>query len=139
MLDMMNTIDTTFMSTPVGGVVLKTPGPGSYTGPGNAWVEGTPQSRTLKLVNIQPVNDREIQIIQDRGGATNIEDMRKVYINDGTSLGPSDEDGNGNLYFSQWLEFSDGTAVRQWKVVAADNRPWRKYCKALVVRYRGER
>jgi len=29
--------------------------------------------------------------------------------------------------------------VRKWRVVQADNRPWRNYCRAVVERYRGER
>lgn len=138
-LDMMGTIDPVMASDVSGGVKLLTYPAGGYTGPGGRWEDGgSPTERDLTLVTIQQVNEREAQYLTDAGGATITEDMRKVYINDGTVLSPNDEDGP-DLIPAQRLKFSDGTREREWKIVSVDNRPWRNYTKALVVRYRGER
>lgn len=131
-LDMMDTVDTTFASTPDGGVTLVTQDPGGYTGPGGTWEPGSELTAPLDLVNIQPASQRQAQFYVEHGGTVSASDLRVVYINDGTMLYP-DDDGT----FAQMLRFSDGSAVRDWRVREADNRPWRAYCKAVVERYRG--
>lgn len=134
-LNMLDTIDTTFQSRPAGGVELITQAPGGYTGPGGTWEPGANDpSRTLTLITIQQADMRTAQHMMDIGAMTQPSDARVVYINDGTMLYP-DDDGT----FSQLLRFSDGRVVREWRVAEVDNRPWRNYCKAIVVRYRGER
>lgn len=133
-LDMMGTIDPTMASSPAGGVTLVTPGQGDYSGPGGSWVEPTPTETTLGLVTIQQADMRTAQFFTDHGGVAQPSDLRVVYINDGTMLYP-ETDGT----FAQTLKFSDGQAVRTWRVRQADNRPWRNYCKAVVERYRGDR
>lgn len=132
-LDMMDTIDTTFQSTPDGGVTLVTQEPGGYTGPGGTWVSGATSTTDLNLVTIQQASMKTAQFMMDHGGTANPTDLRVVYLNDGTMLYP-DDDGT----FAQLLRFSDGKAVRDWRVREADNRPWRNYCKAIVERYRGD-
>lgn len=131
-LDMMDTIDPTFASTPDGGVTLVTPGQGGYTGPGGTWEEPVPTETPLDMITIQQADMRTAQFMSDVGGTANPTDLRVVYLNDGTMLYPS---GDGT--FAQLLRFSDGQAVREWRVRQADNRPWRNYCKAIVERYRG--
>ncbi len=128
-LDMMDFIDTTFESTPDGGVELVTEEPGGYTGPGGTWEPGGTTTRTLRLVTIQSASMRTAQFYTDTGGTVSPSDLRVVYINDGTMLYP-DDDGT----FAQLLRFEG----RDWRVREADNRPWRSYCKAIVERYRGE-
>ena len=132
-LDMMGFIDPTFESTPEGGVTLVVQGAGGYTGDGGTWVKGPVTRSDLYGVNIQPVSPKEAEVLSE-GGTRSATDMRSVIINDGTMLEP-DDDGT----FAQMLEFSDGLKVRKWRVVQADNRPWRNYCRAVVERYRGER
>lgn len=130
-LDMLGFIDTQFESTPDGDVKLITPAGGGYTGPGGTWEDGTPTEVPLTLVNIQPVDNKTAEFFQGQGGTVNPTDMRKLYINDGTMIYPDD-----NGQHAQILKFSDGLAVRQWRVRQADNRPWRNYCKVIVERYR---
>jgi len=131
-LDMFGFIDPMIESTPAGGVTLVTPGQGGYTGPGGTWEEPTPTETTLGLVTIQQADMRTAQFMSEVGGTANPTDLRVVYLNDGTMLYP-DSDGT----FAQLLKFSDGQAVREWRVRQADNRPWRNYCKAVVERFRG--
>ena len=56
-------------------------------------------------------------------------DMRVLHINDGTILHPDDEGRYSDIF-----QFSDGIAMRDWKVVQADCRPWRNYCRVVVER-----
>ena len=121
-------IDMTFESTPAGGVKLVTPPSGDYTGPGGTWVEGSRTEKTISFVNIQPASLKTVQLVREMGGTANVSDLRVIRINDGTMIEP-DDDGK----FAQLLEFEG----RQWRVVQADNRPWRNYCKVVVERYRG--
>lgn len=131
-LDMFGTIDPVMESRPTGGVFLVTPGGGSY-GPGGVWQpDPAPTVRELFGVAIQAADARRVEILRENGGITNPTDVRNVYINDGTVLRP-DDDGK----FSQLLRFSDGNAVRDWRIVEVDNRPWRNYTRATVERYRG--
>jgi hypothetical protein len=129
-------IDPFFASAPAGGVELVTPQPGGYTGPGNSWEDGgPPAAETLRLVNIQPVNPKEATILINEGGATKAEDMRAVYRNDGGTFRETDDES-----MAQILRFADATGTtREWRVISTDNRPWRRYAKAIVTRYRGER
>lgn len=133
-LDFFGFLDPIMESTPSGGINLVTVGEGGYTGPGGTWVDGAEVVTPLTMANIQQANMRTAQYLMDNGMATHASDSRVVYINDGTTLNPSD-DGT----YAQILRFSDGSQVRDWKVVEVDNRPWRNYCKAIVTRYRGER
>lgn len=132
-LDVFGLVDPTFNSDVSGGVTLITPAEGGYTGPGGTWEEGTPTEDELTLVTIQSASMRTAEFMMQNGGTANPSDLRVVYINDGTMMYP-DDDGT----FAQTLEFSDGQAVRTWRVREADNRPWRNYCKAIVERYRGQ-
>jgi hypothetical protein len=132
-LDMDDFIDPDFESTPDGGVSLITQEPGGYTGAGGTWESGATTEDPLTAVNIQPASQRTAQFYVEHGGTVSASDLRVVHINDGTMLYP-DDDGT----FAQLLRFSDGTAVRDWRVREADNRPWRNFCKAVVERYRGE-
>ena len=132
-LDVYGVVDPTVASSPEGGVELVLPGQGDYSGPGGRWVEGEPTVRTLPTVVVQQASMRTAEFLQEHGGTVLPSDLRVVYLNDGTMLYP---DGDGK--FSQLLRFSDGQAVRDWRVREADNRPWHNYCKAVVERYRGE-
>lgn len=133
-LDMYGFIDPAFESRPADGVVLIIPGQGDYTGPGGTWEEGKPQRKELQLVNIQPASLKTVETLVGQGGTVQPQDWRVVRLNDGTMIYP-DDDGQ----FAHLLEFSDGLAVRQWRVRQADNRPWRSYCKVIVERYRGSK
>lgn len=131
-LDMYGFIDPVFESRPEGGVTLIIPGHGDYTGPGGTWEETPPQRKELQLVNIQPASLKTIETLVGQGGTVQPSDWRVVRINDGTMVYPDDTG-----QFAHLLEFSDGVAMRQWRVRQADNRPWRSYCKVVVERYRG--
>lgn len=131
-LDMYGTIGPAEASTPNGGVELVTQAAGDYTGPGGTWAPGSETTTTLSLVTIQQASMKTAEFLAQSGGTAKPSDLRVVYINDGTMLYP-DDDGT----FAQVLRFSDGQAVRDWRVREADNRPWRNYCKAVVERYRG--
>lgn len=92
---------------------------------GGQYVEGIWQEdedvETPHTVNLQPLNAKEIQTLNIGGERVN--DMRKVYVNDGDmyDISPSD----------MWrFEGIDG----EFKAVSMDNRPWRDYCKIIVSR-----
>lgn len=70
-------------------------------------------------ITAQPAGDREIDTLSV--GGERIKDARKIYVNDGDfySIMPSDI----------WV--FDG---QRFKCMKLDNRPWRNYCKAIVVR-----
>jgi len=133
MLTMEGHIDTEFNSTPKGGVWLVRTTTGDYTGPGGTWQDaGEPTRSELKLVNIQQASPKSVEPMMSTSGAFNPQDWRVIHLNDGTLLSPDD---SGE--FADLLEFSDGLAMRQWRVRQCDNRPWRSYCRAIVERYRG--
>lgn len=133
-LDMRGHIDSTFNSKIEGGVrILRYP-PGSFSGPGGVWVDGEPVITELPLVNIQPAKWKDIQILIGMGGTANPQDLRVVHISDGINYLYPDDDGK----FSDLLEFSDDLVIRQWRVIACDNRPWRNFCRAIVERYSGK-
>lgn len=129
-LDMLGFIDTDFESRPVGGVFHIPARDGDYSGPGGTWQmpEATPFE--LKLVNIQPLKPKEVQLLA--GNITEPSDAKVLHINDGIVLSP-DEEGR----FSDLFRFSDGLEMRLWRVVQADCRPDRNYCRVVVERFRG--
>lgn len=132
-LDMYGFIDPTLESRIQGGVILKMPASGDYSGPGGTWTETSPpQTKELKMVNIVQADLKTAQFLSSLGGTATPTDLKIVHINDGTMIYP---DGNGK--FAHTLEFSDGQAVRTWRVRYADNRPHRNFCRAIVERYRG--
>ena len=134
MLSMQDHIDGTFNSPIPGGVKrIKPASGGSYTGPGGTWEAGAPEVITLNRVNIQAADMKTLELLVSMGGTSNPKDVRVVHINDGVNYLYPDDDGK----FADLLEFSDGLAVRQWRVIDCDNRPWRSFCKAIVERYRG--
>lgn len=133
-LSMQDHIDGTFNSPIPGGVKrIKPASGGDYTGPGGTWQAGEPEVITLKRVNIQAADMKTLELLVSMGGTSNPKDVRIVHINDGENYLYPDDDGK----FADLLEFSDGLAVRQWRVIDCDNRPWRSFCKAIVERYRG--
>ena len=73
-------------------------------------------------INLQPLNDRESK---NYAQGRRLEDYRKVFINDGELFG---------LQPSDIWEFDPGEGVQQFEIVSMDNRPWRNYCKLILVR-----
>lgn len=135
MLTMEGHIDSDFVSAPNGGVWLVRAGAGDYTGPGGVWQDaGDPTRTQLTLVNIQQASPKSVEAMIGTSGAFNPQDWRIVHINDGVNYLYPDDSGQ----FADLLEFSDGLAMRQWRVRQCDNRPWRSYCRAMVERYRGD-
>lgn len=139
MINMQSMIDGTFQSIIPGGVWLIKSVKGDYTGPAGEWVQSEPQRIELKMVNIQPVSPRAAEHLINIGTfghnpVINIEDIRVVHINDGVTYLSTDDNGSS----ADYLEFSDGNAIRKWRVVSTDNRPWHNFCKIIVRRYRGE-
>lgn len=132
-LDMLGHIDSTFNSAIEGGIRRIKPAEGGYTAPGGIWEEGESQTIELTLVNVQPARWKDVQMSVGMGGTANPQDLRSVHINDGVNYLYPDDEGK----FSDILEFSDGLAMRQWRVISCDNRPWRNFCRAVVERYRG--
>ncbi len=133
-LSMSDHIDGTFNSPVEGGVKrLKPETGGGYTGPGGTWQDGAPAEEiTLTRVNIQPASLKTMEILVNLGGTANPQDVRVIHINDGVNYLYPDDNGK----FADLLEFSDGVAMRQWRVIQCDNRPWRNFCRAIVERYR---
>lgn len=133
-LSMSDHIDGTFNSPIPGGVKrIKPASGGGYTGPGGTWEAGEPEEIQLTRVNIQPASLKTMEILVNMGGTANPQDVRVIHINDGINYLYPDDNGQ----FADLLEFSDGIAVRQWRVIQCDNRPWRNFCKAIVERFRG--
>lgn len=133
-LDMRGHVDSTFNSPVSGGVRLIRAGAGGHTGPGGTWEEQPGETTELTRVNIQPAKWKDVQLLAGMGGTVSPQDVRVVHINDGVTYLWPDDDGR----FSDLLEFSDGQATRQWRVLTCDNRPWRNFCRAVVERYLGE-
>ena len=127
-LDMYSFIDPVLESLPAGGVWLHEGVEGDYSGPGGTWVPASNNPPIeLKLVNIQAPRPKDVQHLA--GGVVEPSDFKLVHINDGKMIYP-DDDGR----FSALLEFSDGLAMRMWRVREADNRPWRSFCRVIVER-----
>ncbi|CUY46054.1 Uncharacterised protein [Serratia marcescens] len=132
-LDMRGHVDSTFNSKIAGGVRIIRPTAGGFKGPGGVWEDGEASKIELLRVNVQPARWKDMQFLIGQGGTANPQDARVVHINDGVNYLYPDDAGK----FSDMLEFSDGLAVRLWRVMSCDNRPWRNFCRAIVERYRG--
>lgn len=126
-LDMRGHVDSTFHSAIEGGVTLIRLA-GDYTGPGGTWEEAEASRTPLSLVNVQPARWREISLLVGEGGVAVLSDFRTIHINDGVNYLMPDESGE----YRYLLEFSDGASARRWRVMTADNRPWRNFCRAVV-------
>ena len=132
-LDMRGHVDSTFNSKIPGGIRLICT-EGGYTGPGGVWVEKETERKDLTHVNVQPARWREVSLLVGQGGVAVISDFRTVHINDGKTYLMPDESGE----YRDQLEFSDGVRMRRWRVMTADNRPWRNFCRAVVEVIRGD-
>ncbi|MBC3214236.1 hypothetical protein [Serratia fonticola] len=132
-LDMRGHVDSTFNSKIIGGVRIIRPAAGGFTGLGGVWEQGDASIIELSRVNVQQARWKDMQFLIGQGGTANPQDARVVHINDGVNYLYPDDAGK----FSDMLEFSDGLAVRRWRVMSCDNRPWRNFCRAVVERYRG--
>lgn len=134
MLSMQDHIDGAFHSPIPGGVWRHPPSTeGDHTGPGGTWEDGvTPDPIELKRVNIQAAGPKTMELLMGLGGTANPQDARVVHINDGVNYLYPDDTGK----FADVLEFSDGLAMRRWRVMSCDNRPWRSFCRAVVERMR---
>lgn len=113
-LSMSGHIDSVFKSVDATFI----PAGGSYID--GVWTPAATEPVSGFVVNVQPLNDKELDFLQ-RGGER-ILDPRKIYVNNG-NLDAITLDGT-------WLFLG-----QRWKVVRTDNRPWRKYCKVTVDRY----
>lgn len=87
------------------------------------WVANA-ESDVPYTVNLQIVTDREL--INLGVGGERTEDYRKLYINNGDlfSLTPQDE----------WSFTAPDLTGQRFSVYKMDNRPWRNYCKCVIVR-----
>lgn len=131
-LDMFGLVDAVFDSQPAGGVTIHRAGTAGYYDydNGGVWVPGaSPAPVEAPFITIQAANKKTIEFSVSRGGTADPKDLRNVYLNDGSQLLPADTGRE-----SDYLEFSDGLNVRMWRVLTADNRPWRNYCHAIVER-----
>lgn len=112
-LSMRGHIDNVFKSVPA-----------THVGKSVSYVDGilTPvtSAPVAFMVNIQPLNDKEIDFLQQ--GGQRIVDPRKIYVNNG--------DLDSIALDGEWVFLG-----QRWKVIRTDNRPWRKYCKVIVDRY----
>lgn len=135
MLDMLDHVSQPFNTQPAGGVSLILPATDGYYDydNGGAWVPGaSPDPVAVLQINIQPAGPKAIEQLVQMGGTANPRDIREVWINDGvTYLQPEDTGRPADV-----LEFDDGIATRQWRVMKSDNRPWHNYCHAIVERIR---
>ena len=135
---MQSMIDGTFNSQPDGGVFIIRSTAGDYTGPGGTWVDGSEKKEKIQMVNIQPAHDKDMERLINIGKigtnpVVNIEDVRIIHINDGKTYPTADDEGIS----ADMFEFSDGIAVRRWRVISTDNRPWHNFSRVVVQRYRG--
>lgn len=117
MLDMAGHVDSVFRSVPA----TRTPYTGTHDADGI--FQRTAGAPVPHNVNIQPASDREIQSLA--AGGERITDVRRIYVNDGLIAGITPAD--------IWA-FDEGHGMQQWKCAAMDCRPWRNYCKLIVVR-----
>lgn len=116
-LDMAGHIDDCFQSVPANRYRN---GTGEYVE--GIWEQSGPDVVTPHKVTIQPLSEKELQDAQIMLGAERVLDSRKVYVNDGDlyKISPADE----------WqFEGIEG----RFKTAKLDNRPWRNYCKVIVM------
>ncbi|MDX1487719.1 MAG: hypothetical protein R3268_05925 [Acidiferrobacterales bacterium] len=111
-LNMLGHIDTVFQSLTI---TLKTEVPGSYDEFGD-YVPGI-ETTSEHIANVQPATLKQIEFLAQ--GGERVTDVRQVWVNDGTSIPVGAE-----------LEFLGYS----WKVLQADNRPWRGRTKVVVTR-----
>lgn len=111
-LDMFGHIDDTFQSS----VATRTANAGDWVN--GHWVAAT-GDESMHSVTVQPLSNKEIQTLNI--GLERINDVRKIYINDGfgSELKPSDKWTFDNI-------------PGEFKVIALDYRPWRNYGKIIV-------
>lgn len=117
-LDMSDHIDDDFQSIPATRFARS-----GSRGSDGRWTEGA-ETSTPHKITLQPLSEREKQNLGE--GAERLEDLRKIYVNDGDlySLTPQDE----------WEFDSPDLAGIRFTVYMMDNRPWRNYCKCVVHR-----
>jgi len=118
-LDMFGFVDEVFRSVPA----IRYSQSGARDNMGK-WVKGAECKDDKRAVNLQPLSDKEL--VNLGAGGERIQDFRKIYINDGDlySITPQDE----------WeFDTPDLEGVR-FSTYMLDNRPWRNYCKCVVVR-----
>ena len=114
-LDMSGHIDSTFESIPV----VRVEKAASQRVNGRV-VRGAPTNHTGYTATVQPLSDRQKEILTRAG--KRILDSRNLYINNGDiqSINLTDDwQFNGQSY----------------QCIELDNRPWRNYCKVVVSRY----
>lgn len=92
------------------------------------------QVLTLALVdafdaNVQPASDREIEFLSI--GAERVNDVRVVHRNDGKGI---DVSTPGNLADILVFAETPDKEPTWWKAVATDFRPWRNFCRSVVVK-----
>ena len=120
-LDMFGHIDSTFQSHTVEQIKI-----------GTAIVDFRSVfdelARESFAATVQPVSLKEIEFLGI--GGERINDVRRVYRNDGGMFYEGNDDQMLDvLYFS---EAPGRVPATYWKVIQADNRPWRNYAKAIA-------
>lgn len=94
---------------------------------GGGYVNGFPvqgsEQKIPHIVNVQTVTDREIQHL-DIGGRR-ISDVRKIYVNDGVLAEINEAD--------DWEFDANGRGQERYETLSMDSRPWRDYCRVIVV------
>ena len=120
MLDMTGHIDATFESIPATRYAQ------SGARVNGVWVAGAEVPYT-HTVTLQPLSDKERMSLGE--GAERVVDYRKIYVNDGDLGSITDRD--------EWTFDSPELTGIRFKIYMLDNRPWRSYCKCVVVRNDG--
>jgi len=94
---------------------------------GGGYVDGFPvkgiEKKSPHTVNVQPLTQREISNLKT--GGRRISDYRKIYVNDGVLAEISEAD--------DWMFDANRRGAERYETVSMDNRPWRNYCKIVVV------
>lgn len=97
---------------------------GTRTGVSVTYTDGkaveTTTETTYSRLNVQPLNQRDINFLQD--GGERIQDTRKVYVNEAVSDISEDD---------RWT-FDDVSGT--FKCTGIDNRPWRNYCRFYAIK-----
>lgn len=116
-LDMGGFIDSDFVSIPANQISQSD---GAYDDDG-IWAPGG-ETTTPYIVNIQPLNPREIDSLQV--GGERVRDYRKIYVNNGDfhALSPK----------AFWEFDANNNGTERYKVISGDIRQWRNYAKIIV-------
>ncbi len=117
-LDMLGHVDDTFRSIPVVRIAKS----GGGFDDGGFPVSGS-ESRSNHVATVQPLNQREIDNLKI--GGRRIVDARKLYINDGSTAEISEAD--------DWEFDANSRGLERYEAMSVDNRPWRNYCKVMVI------